>query len=130
MEVQRIKASAFGETPSSATRSRLVFLNCCDGLAATPETINDFVNLFHRMGALGVVGTEIKVKARFAARFAADLFAHLLEGECLAAAFRAARRRMMESMNPLGFAYTPLGLGGLHLHQDTGCRGCSRGLTA
>ena len=123
---ERIKVSHFPAMPADEPRDRLVFLSCCDGLAATPESINGFVSLFRRHGALGVVGTEIQVKNRFAARFTADVLAHLIGGDGIVAAFRKERRALMRTMNPLGFAYTPLAMGGLHLHQERGCRACHR----
>jgi hypothetical protein len=107
----------------------LVFLNGCETLALTPEVINDFMATLRAAGALGVVGTEIKVWTQLARPFARQVLGDLLAGRSMGQAFLAARRGLLRQLNPLGLAYTLNAPATLHLHPAQDCPWCRANLS-
>ncbi len=108
----------------------LVVLNACETLALTPEVINDLMSTLRTAGALGVVGTEIKVWTQLARPFGCRVLADLLAGRSMGEAFLAARRHLLRQLNPLGLAYTLNAPASLHLHTGEDCAWCKAHLPA
>jgi hypothetical protein len=104
----------------------LVVLNGCETMALLPERINTFLTMLRRLGAAGVVGTEIEVRPGLARRFGRRILQRLLEGETLGEAFLATRRHLLRQYNPLGLAYTGHAPANLHLHAEGNCVHCAR----
>ncbi len=100
-----------------------VFLNACDSLATLPETINHFLGTLIHLGALAVIGSEIRINSLFARRFARRVLEDFLAGRKLGEAFLAARRHFLRELNPLGLAYTLHAAADVHLHGST-CSHC------
>jgi hypothetical protein len=92
------------------------FLNACESVATLPETLNDFLGTLLRMGALAVIGSEIKINNLFARRFARHVLEGFLSGDKLGRAFVQARRHFLRQLNPFGLAYTLHAAADVHLH--------------
>lgn len=94
--------------------SPLVFINACESADLSPLFYEGFVPYFMAKGARGVIGTECKTPALFAAEWAQRFFERFLDGEPLGEAFLALRREfLLEHRNPLGMVY------GVHCDGDT-----------
>jgi hypothetical protein len=104
----------------------LVFLNGCETMASRPELIHGFLGKLRRLGALGVVGSEIKMWTDFARPFGYNAMKDLLGGCSAGEAFLNVRRRFMQDGNPLGLAYSLHAPAALHVHDDQGCTWCRR----
>src|SRR3546814_5792702 len=104
---------------SDHTRSKLrgqplVFINACESAELTPLFYSGFVPYFMNKGARGVIGTECRMPAQFAAQWADAFFDALLAGQPLGETVLALRRGFLsEHGNPLGLLY------GLHCNADT-----------
>ena len=84
----------------------LVFINACKSAEMSPAFYDGFVPYFMAKGARGVIGTECKMPALFAADWAKRFFALFLGGESLGEAFLALRKEFLEKHgNPLGLLY-------------------------
>lgn len=84
----------------------LVFINACESAQMSPAFYDGFVPYFLAKGARGVVGTECKTPALFAAEWARRFFDRFLDGEPLGEAFLALRQEFLEKHgNPLGLLY-------------------------
>ena len=84
----------------------LVFINACESAEMSPAFYDGFVPYFMAKGARGVVGTECKTPALFAAAWAKRFFERFLDGEPLGEAFLGLRREFLERHgNPLGLLY-------------------------
>ena len=84
----------------------LVFINACESADLSPTFYDGFVPYFMAKGARGVVGTECKTPALFAAEWAQQFFDRFLAGEPLGEAFLALRQEFLEQHgNPLGLLY-------------------------
>lgn len=84
----------------------LVFINACESAELSPAFYDGFVPYFMAKGARGVVGTECKTPALFAAEWAARFFKRFLDGEPLGLAFLELRREFLQDHgNPLGLLY-------------------------
>ena len=93
-------------TTTQLRGSPLVFINACESAEMSPAFYDGFVPYFMAKGARGVVGTECKTPALFAAAWAKRFFERFLDGEPLAGAFLALRREFLEEHgNPLGLLY-------------------------
>ncbi len=93
-------------TTTQLRGSPLVFINACESAEMSPAFYDGFVPYFMAKGARGVVGTECKTPAMFAAVWAKRFFERFLDGEALAGAFLALRREFLEQHgNPLGLLY-------------------------
>ncbi|MEO8367128.1 MAG: CHAT domain-containing protein, partial [Pseudoxanthomonas sp.] len=91
----------------------LVFINACESGELSPMFYNGFVPYFMSKGARGVIGTECKMPALFAAEWARLFFDELLAGKPLGQTFLDLRRRfVIDHGNPLGLLY------GLHSNAD------------
>lgn len=94
--------------------SPLVFVNACESAEMSPQFYDGFVPYFMAKGARGVVGTECKTPALFAAAWAERFFARFLGGEPLGEAVLGLRREFLERHgNPLGLLYS------VHCDSDT-----------
>jgi hypothetical protein len=84
----------------------LVFINACESAQMSPLFYDGFVPYFMAKGARGVIGTECKTPAIFAAEWAQRFFTRFLDGESLGDLFLALRREFLEKNgNPLGLLY-------------------------
>ena len=93
-------------TTTQLRGSPLVFINACESAEMSPAFYDGFVPYFMAKGARGVVGTECKTPAMFAAAWGTRFFERFLDGEALAGAFLALRREFLEYHgNPLGLLY-------------------------
>jgi hypothetical protein len=101
-----------------------VVLNGCETMALTPELIHGFLEKLRRLGALGIVGTEIKVWTQLARPLGRTVVRHLLAGRSVGEAFLEARRHLLRQYNPLGLVYTLHAPATLHLH-DPGEGACA-----
>ncbi|MGX1159801.1 CHAT domain-containing protein [Arthrobacter sp. SLBN-100] len=94
--------------------SPLVFINACESAELSPLFYDGFVPYFMAKGARGVIGTECKTPALFAAEWAKSFFDQFLEGGSLGEVFLRMRREFFEQHgNPLGLIY------GIHCDGDT-----------
>lgn len=104
------------EAPTSVqlAGSPLIFINACESAELSPMFYDGFVPYFMAKGARGVIGTECKTPALFAAEWANDFFDRFLEGGSLGEIFLRMRREYFEQHgNPLGLVY------GVHCDSDT-----------
>ena len=84
----------------------LVFINACESAELSPAFYDGFVPYFMAKGARGVVGTQCKTPALFAAEWAHRFFDRFLDGADLGETFLALRREFLEQHgNPLGLLY-------------------------
>ena len=85
----------------------LVFINACESAELSPAFYDGFVPYFMAKGARGVVGTQCKTPALFAAEWGKRFFERFLDGAALGDVFLALRREFLaEHGNPLGLLYT------------------------
>ena len=86
----------------------LVVINGCETAALDPSTITDFVTGFVRLGASGVIGTDITVFEALATEFAQSCMRFFVkDGLQIGESVRRARLEMLKSCNPMGLAYMP-----------------------
>ena len=84
----------------------LVFINACESAELSPAFYDGFVPYFMAKGARGVVGTQCKTPALFAAEWARRFFDRFLDGAALGDVFLDLRREFLASHgNPLGLLY-------------------------
>ncbi len=84
----------------------LVFINACESAELSPAFYDGFVPYFMAKGARGVIGTQCRTPALFAAEWAARFFDRFLDGASLGDAFLDLRREFLaEHGNPLGLLY-------------------------
>ena len=84
----------------------LVFINACESAELSPAFYDGFVPYFMAKGARGVVGTQCKTPALFAAEWAKRFFERFLDGDALGEAFLDLRREFLDAHgNPLGLLY-------------------------
>jgi hypothetical protein len=102
----------------------LVVLNGCETVALLPERIHAFLLTLRKLGASGVVGTEIEVYPGLARPFGLRVLRELLDGASLGEAFLAARLHLLRQYNPLGLAYSFYAPATLHLHDPKSCAWC------
>jgi CHAT domain len=104
------------EAPTSVqlAGNPLVFINACESAELSPMFYDGFVPYFMAKGARGVIGTECKTPALFAAEWARTFFDQFLDGGSLGQVFLRMRREFFEQHgNPLGLIY------GVHCDGDT-----------
>jgi CHAT domain-containing protein len=95
----------------------LVFINACESAELSPAFYDGFVPYFMAKGARGVIGTECKTPALFAATWAERFFDRFLGGQPLGDTFLELRREFLEQHgNPLGLLYA------VHCDGDTQVR--------
>jgi pimeloyl-ACP methyl ester carboxylesterase len=85
----------------------LVFINACESAELTPLFYAGFMPYFMSKGARGVIGTECKAPARFAAHWAQRFFEEFVKGEaCVGEIFLKLRKEYLkEYNNVLGLMY-------------------------
>lgn len=106
----------------------LVFFNACDSSAITPEVAHTWMEKLQDLGAIGVIGTEVKVRTAFAKQVASAVFGSLREGHTLGRAFLDLRRaRLRDALDPSGLLYSFHASADLHFHPTEGCGVCSAG---
>ncbi|MCG2624337.1 CHAT domain-containing protein [Arthrobacter sp. I2-34] len=92
----------------------LIFINACESAELSPLFYDGFVPYFMAKGARGVIGTECKTPALFAAEWAKRFFDMFMDGVPLGELFLKLRREMyLDHGNPLGLLY------GVHCDGDT-----------
>ena len=104
------------DAPTSAMLpgNPLVFINACESAEMSPAFYDGFVPYFMAKGARGVVGTQCKTPALFAAEWARRFFQRFLGGAALGDAFLDLRREFLQAHgNPLGLLYA------VHCDADT-----------
>jgi subtilase family serine protease len=102
----------------------LVILNGCATMALTPELVHGFMGKLRRLGAAGIVGSEVQVWEGLACPFGYLVVSGLLSGHSLGEAFLDARRQLQRQLNPLGLVYAYYARAGLHLHDPDHCYRC------
>ena len=85
----------------------LVFINACESAEMSPAFYDGFVPYFMAKGARGVVGTQCKTPALFAAEWAQRFFERFLDGAALGDAFLALRREFLKSTATRSGCCTP-----------------------
>lgn len=99
----------------------VVFINACGTQQLSPLFYQGFVPYFIAKGARGVIGTECKVPALFAAEWGRDFFTLFLEGQTLAETLLALRRAFLDKYgNPLGLVYGIHGDGDVRIEPALG----------
>jgi hypothetical protein len=84
----------------------LVFINACESAALSPLFYDGFVPYFMAKGARGVIGTECKMPARFAVRWADAFFEQFLDGATVGETVLKLRQDFVRGHhNPLGLIY-------------------------
>jgi hypothetical protein len=84
----------------------LVFINACESAEMSPAFYDGFVPYFMAKGARGVIGTQCKTPALFAAQWAQRFFERFLGGADLGETVLDLRREFLEQHgNPLGLLY-------------------------
>ncbi|MEO8312261.1 MAG: CHAT domain-containing protein, partial [Caldimonas sp.] len=84
----------------------LVFINACESAEMSPAFYDGFVPYFMAKGARGVIGTQCKTPALFAAEWAKRFFERFLDGAAIGEVFLCLRREFLEKHgNPLGLLY-------------------------
>ena len=83
----------------------LVVINACESGQLSPRFYEGFVPYFIEKGARGVIGTECKVPALFAAEWGNEFFRQVFTGEELGWIMLRLRRSFMARGNPLGLTY-------------------------
>jgi len=84
----------------------LVFINACESAEMSPAFYDGFVPYFMAKGARGVIGTQCKTPALFAAEWAKRFFERFLDGADLGETVLALRREFLDQHgNPLGLLY-------------------------
>jgi hypothetical protein len=84
----------------------LVFINACESAELTPAFYDGFVPYFVAKAARGVIGTECKMPAVFAAEWALRFFPRFLGGEPVGGVMLDLRREFCKRHNnPLGLLY-------------------------
>jgi len=95
----------------------LVFINGCHTAQLKPGVALNFVTPFADLGASGVIGTEVSVRADMAMAIAEAIFVRVAEGMELGQAVREMRWEMLNRGNLLGLAYTQYSLANLHIQR-------------
>jgi hypothetical protein len=104
----------FAPTRRPLPGAPLVFINACESAELSPLFYDGFVPYFMAKGARGVIGTECKTPALFAAEWAKRFFDHFLTGGSLGQIALDLRREFFyEHNNLLGLLY------GLYVDGDT-----------
>lgn len=102
----------------------MFILNGCQTMALTPELIHGFMGKLRRLGASGLVGSEVKVWTLLARPFGTRLVADMLSGRSLGEAMLETRLNLLRQGNPLGLVYTLHAPVNLHLHAGDACPRC------
>jgi subtilase family serine protease len=102
----------------------LIILNGCATMALAPELIHGFMGKLRRLGAAGIVGSEVQVWEGLACPFGYLIVERLLSGRSLGEAFLDTRRALQRQLNPLGLVYAYYAFAGLHLHDPENCEWC------
>src|SRR6185436_3290537 len=95
----------------------LVFINGCHTAQLQPGVVLNFVSAFSDLGASGVIGTEVSVRADMAMAIAEAILSRLGNGMQVGQSVREMRWEMLNRGNLLGLAYTPYSLANLHIER-------------
>ncbi|HAW52077.1 MAG TPA: hypothetical protein DCX54_07100, partial [Flavobacteriales bacterium] len=96
----------------------LVFINGCHTTQLQPGIVLNFVSAFADLGASGVIGTEVSVRADMAMTIAEAILTRIGNDMEIGHAIREMRWEMVNRGNLLGLAYTPYCLANLHIERD------------
>jgi hypothetical protein len=99
-------------------------MNGCETMAVTPNLTHGFLHTLKRLGAAGIVGTEIKVWTQLARPFGVRLLSDMFQGMSVGEAFLEARKYLLRQLNPLGLVYSYYAPATLHLHDPDDCNWC------
>ena len=102
------KADKWDNTP-------LVFINGCETITYSAESLTSMALQFRGRNASGVIGTEIEVFPMLAKWFGEQFMGHFLTGEPVGKIMLDLRRELLKKYNPLGLIYTNHTLAGLRL---------------
>jgi hypothetical protein len=102
----------------------LFIMNGCETMAVTPNLTHGFLHTLKRLGAAGIVGTEIKVWTQLARPFGVRLLSDMFQGMSVGEAFLEARKYLLRQLNPLGLVYSYYAPATLHLHDPDDCNWC------
>lgn len=102
----------------------LFIMNGCETMAVTPDLTHGFLHTLKRLGAAGVVGTEIKVWTQLARPFGIRLLSNMFQGMSVGEAFLEVRKYLLRQLNPLGLVYSYYAPATLHLHDPADCEWC------
>lgn len=98
-----------GENFSFAKRP-LVVISSCDSLHFNVQRTSNFIQAFIERGAQGVLGTLVRVRARFASRFVTNIYHELLSGRVIGRAVYDARNECWKRARTLlGLTYAYFG---------------------
>jgi hypothetical protein len=93
----------------------LVVLNGCHTGKYDPATLLSFVHQFARLGAAGVIGTEIPIHEYMGTAFGAFWVERFLKGEPVGQIVYDFRQQLLRKQNVLGLVYVPYCYANLHL---------------
>jgi hypothetical protein len=93
----------------------LVFINGCETITYSAESLTSMALQFRGLNASGVIGTEIKVFPMLARWFGKQFMQRFLAGEPVGKIMLDLRRELLKKYNPLGLIYTNHTLAGLRL---------------
>lgn len=117
-------ASLVPEDISWQVPKPLFIMNGCETMAVTPDLTHGFLHTLKRLGAAGVVGTEIKVWTQLARPFGVRLLSNMFQGMSVGEAFLEVRKYLLRQLNPLGLVYSYYAPATLHLHDPDDCEWC------
>jgi CHAT domain-containing protein len=96
----------FAPTQKILPGAPLVFINACESAELSPLFYDGFAPYFMAKGARGVIGTECKTPALFAAEWAKRFFTHFLAGKSLGQTFLDLRQEFYyKHNNIMGLLY-------------------------
>jgi CHAT domain len=96
-------------------RRPLVFINACHSADLRPGRVLNFVSVFARAGAAGVIGSEVSMLLSVAVAAGESMLTELVAGRKVGEAMRAMRWELARKGNLLGLAYTMYCLADLDL---------------
>jgi hypothetical protein len=97
----------------------VILLAACSGGVVDITSVSNFVNIFTRVGAGAVIGPEAIIFEGIARRFAVEMSESLVGGKSVGAAMLEFRRRLLQSLNPLGLVFTAYGFADLAASTST-----------
>ena len=95
----------------------LVFINGCHTANLQPGIVLNFVSAFADLGASGIIGTEVSMRADLAMSIAEAILIRVAGRMEVGQAVREMRWEMLNRGNVLGLAYTPYSLANLHIER-------------
>jgi hypothetical protein len=109
---------AWHASDQDGTIAPLVVLNGCHTGKYDPATLLSFVHQFARLGAAGIVGTEIPIHEQLGTAFGEFWVERFLSGEPLGQIIYDFRQHLLHKRNVLGLVYVPYSYADLRLETD------------